>query len=102
MTYVLTTAKLDAVSHCWVASLANYDFQLYFRAGKTHINADTLSRVFWQGCMPNTLDTHLWVTAATVQTMQEAALKGPTNLVEAYNCNVHILDPIGIVHRLLA
>ena len=30
LTYVLTTAKLDATSHCWVASLANYNFQLYY------------------------------------------------------------------------
>ena len=26
LTFVLTTAKLDAASHCWVASLANYNF----------------------------------------------------------------------------
>ena len=31
LTYMLTTAKLDAASHCWVASLANYNFQLYYR-----------------------------------------------------------------------
>ena len=30
LTYILTTAKLDAASHCWVASLANYNFQLYY------------------------------------------------------------------------
>ena len=29
LTYILTTAKLDAASHCWVASLANYNFWLY-------------------------------------------------------------------------
>ena len=28
LTYVLTTAKLDAANHCWVASLANYNFRL--------------------------------------------------------------------------
>ena len=27
LTYVLTTAKLDPASHCWVASLANYNVQ---------------------------------------------------------------------------
>ena len=26
LTYVLTVAKLDAASHCWVTSLANYNF----------------------------------------------------------------------------
>ena len=28
LTYMLTTAKLDAISHHWVPSLANYNFQL--------------------------------------------------------------------------
>ena len=30
LTYILTTAKLDAASHHWVASLANYNFQLHY------------------------------------------------------------------------
>ena len=38
--YILMTAKLNATSHHWVASLANYDFQLYYMAGKTNIDAD--------------------------------------------------------------
>ena len=33
--------KLDAVSHWWVDSLANYNFQLYYRAGKANIDAAT-------------------------------------------------------------
>ena len=39
--YVLTMARLDAVSHQWVASLANHNFQLYYRVVKTNIDADT-------------------------------------------------------------
>ena len=42
LTYVLTMATLGAVSYQWVASLANYNFQLYYRAGKTNINVDAL------------------------------------------------------------
>ena len=34
LTCILTTAKLDAASHCWVTSLANYKFRLHYRAGK--------------------------------------------------------------------
>ena len=30
LTYVLTTGKLDAASHCWVTSLANCNFQLQY------------------------------------------------------------------------
>ena len=74
LTYVLTMAKLDAASHQWVARLTNYNFQLYYRAGKTNIDADALSRVFWQGCMPDNLGTHLQVTAVAVQAMQETTL----------------------------
>ena len=30
LTYVLMTAKLDAMGHRWVASLANYNFHLHY------------------------------------------------------------------------
>ena len=66
LTYVLIKAKLDAANHCWVASLANYNFQLYYRAGKTNIDANALSRVFCLGCMPDTSDMHIQVTAEAV------------------------------------
>ena len=66
LTYVLTTAKLDAASHHWVTSLANYNFRLHYRAGKANIDADALLRVSWSGCMPDSSGTHLKVTAAAV------------------------------------
>ena len=35
LTYVLTSAKLDATGHqVWVASLANYNFALSYQSGK--------------------------------------------------------------------
>ena len=73
--YVLTMVKLDVMSHHWVASLANYNFQLYYRAGKTNTDADALLRVSWPGCRPETMGTHHWVTAVAMQAMQEATLK---------------------------
>ena len=77
LTYVLTKAKLDAASHHWVASLANYNFRLNYRAGKTNIDADALSRVSWPECMSDNLGTSLKVTAAAVRAIQEAALEKP-------------------------
>ena len=35
LTYVLTTAKLDVASHCWVTSLTNYNFRLHYRLVKS-------------------------------------------------------------------
>lgn len=44
LTYVTTTAKLDAASHRWLASLSNYNFKLVYRAGRLNGDADGLSR----------------------------------------------------------
>ena len=94
LTYMLTTAKLDAASHHWVASLANYNFWLYYQAGKTIIDADTLSRVSWPVWMPDNSGTHLKVTATAVWAVQEAALKSPASPTEAYSYNLCILDAV--------
>ena len=94
LTYVLTTAKLDAASHCWVVSLANYNFQLHYQVRKANIDADALSRVSWPGCMPDNSGTHLNITAATVQAVQGAALEGPASPIKAYSYDLHILDAV--------
>ncbi|KAL1266423.1 hypothetical protein QQF64_002098 [Cirrhinus molitorella] len=44
LTYVLTTAKLDATSYRWLAALSTYSFKLQYRAGKQNVDADSLSR----------------------------------------------------------
>ena len=41
--YILTSAKLDAVGQCWVAALANYNFQLHYRTCKLNVEADAMS-----------------------------------------------------------
>ena len=47
LTYILTTIKLDATGHRWVAALAAYNFTLNYRPGKTNIDMDALSRIPW-------------------------------------------------------
>jgi len=44
LTYVLSSAKLDATGHRWLASLSSYDFKLTYRSGKANGDADGLSR----------------------------------------------------------
>ena len=94
LTYVLMTAKLDAASHCWVASLANYNFQLYHQEGKTNINIHALLRVSWPGCMLDTVGTHILVTMAAVWALQEAIVGGSVSLIEAYSSNLCIPDAV--------
>ena len=94
LTYLLTTAKLDAASLCWVASLGNYNFRLHYQAGKTNIDVDALSRVFWPQCMSDNLGTSLKVTATAVRAIQEAALEKPVCPIEAYNYDLHVVKEI--------
>ena len=93
-TYILTTAKLDAASHCWVASLANYNFRLHYQSGKTNINTDALSRVSWPECMPDNLGTSLKVNAAAIRAIQEAALDQPACPIEAFSYDLHVIGAI--------
>ncbi|KAK0146924.1 Retrovirus-related Pol polyprotein from transposon opus [Merluccius polli] len=44
LTYVLSTAKLNAVGHRWVGELADFHFSIKYRPGKANTDADTLSR----------------------------------------------------------
>ena len=52
LTYILTTAKLDAMGHRWVAILGPYHFNLHYKPGKLNSNADALSRIDWRSVMP--------------------------------------------------
>ena len=47
LTYILTSAKLDATGQRWVAALRLYNFQIHYRSGKKNAIADTLSRIPW-------------------------------------------------------
>ena len=47
LTYVLSTAKLDACSHRWVARLANCNFYIHYRLCITNVDADALSHIQW-------------------------------------------------------
>ena len=45
LTYVLTTAKLNATMFRWVAELADFRFTVNYRPGKSNSDADGLSRM---------------------------------------------------------
>ena len=45
VTYVLTSAKLDATGHRWLASLAAFHFDIRYRPGRNNADADALSRL---------------------------------------------------------
>ena len=45
LTYVLTSANLDATGHRWLAALGTYEFDIKYRPGINNQDADALSRM---------------------------------------------------------
>ena len=45
MSYVLSSAKLDATGHRWLAELSLHDFNIHYKPGNSNTDADFLSRM---------------------------------------------------------
>ena len=45
LTYVLTSAKLNAAGLWWIGELADFNFDIRYHPGKTHVDADSFSRI---------------------------------------------------------
>ena len=56
LTYILTTAKLDATGQRWVASLANYNFKIFYRSGKLNVEVDALSQIPWENMQVDNME----------------------------------------------
>ena len=50
LTYIFSSAHLDAAGHRWVASLADYNFSFEYQKGKDNTVADFLSCM--ENCLP--------------------------------------------------
>ena len=50
LTYIFSSACLDAAGHRWVANLADYNFSLEYQRGKDNTVADFLSQM--EDCLP--------------------------------------------------
>ena len=77
LTYVLTTAKLDATGQRWLAAFANYTFTTRYRAGKNNADADGLSRLVVQ---PETIAA---LTTAVTADMEQAPYCFSTSVPES-------------------
>lgn len=62
LTYVLSTAKLNAVGHRWVGELTDFHFDIKYRTGKMNADTDTLSHY------PTNLQEHIGEYTETVPT----------------------------------
>ena len=45
----IQTSNLGATELRWVAQLAQFDYEIKYRSGRSNVNADALSRKTWHG-----------------------------------------------------
>ena len=75
LTYVLTTAKLNAAGLSWVGELADYTFEIQYKSGKLNTDADRLSRLsadfkeYMDSCSETISPESLRASVAAVPTM---------------------------------
>ena len=86
LTYVLTSAKLDATGHRWIASLANYNFSIHYKSGKTNVDADALSRIPWDRD----------VDIEGVQALIQGITARPQVLYEATSCSLRACEELQV------
>ena len=91
LTYILTSAKLDAASYRWLAALSTFTFSIKYRAGKQNQDADGLSRRPHGELMSDqaSLEEHQRIQQFTSQHLSLSAADMPADVVTAA-CNKHL------------
>ena len=89
LTYILTTAKLDATGQRWVANLANYTFSIKYKSGKSNVDADALSRNPWD----------MQVDTAIVKSIINEERSTQTPFYESYGPNTNLLHPEVVIAK---
>ena len=91
LTYVLTSAKLDACGQRWVAKLADYNFSIRYRCGVSNTEADALSRIKW----PEALSDNVDIDNGCMDThVINAILTGAvtkSSLIESVSCSTKVI-----------
>ena len=76
LTYLLTTAKLNATGYRWVTALADFNFDLKYRPGHSNKDADFMSRMpkniehFIEECTEETANNDIQSTMNTISAME--------------------------------
>ena len=70
----------------WVASLANYNFHIHYKSGKSNVEVDALSRIEWEKC-DETIQTE------SIQAVVTAAIVGALANIEAVSYSLQTVEP---------
>ena len=76
LTYVLTSARLNAAGYRWVVELSDFNFNIKYKPGKANVDADTLSRLpldfekYMTECTKETTPTSIDATVNALKAQQ--------------------------------
>ena len=95
LTYVLTSAKLDACVQRWVAKLANYNFTIKYKCGLSNVEADALSRISWPDILADNEDLDIDLECMDMHVVNAilAGSKSKSSLIESASCSSKIIPP---------
>ena len=94
LTYVLTSAKLNATGLRWVGDLADFNFTIRYWPGKANVDADTLSRMppdissYMETCTETTSQDVLQAVVSSVKLQEQ----GKVNWVSALTSDSALLS----------
>ncbi|XP_023190648.1 uncharacterized protein LOC111608786 [Xiphophorus maculatus] len=112
LTYVLTTAKLNATGHRWLAALTTYDFDIQYKPGRDNVDADWLSRnaigdeLGWRVIPPSGVKALFHPVDSTKSSEHPERLidqlgATPSAVPDAYACFTHLqLSPLERLSKL--
>ena len=91
LTYVLTSAKLDACDQRWVAKLANYNFSIRYRCGVSNTEADALSRIKWPEALSDNVDINNGCMDTHVINAILTGAVTKSSLIESVSCSSKVI-----------
>ena len=91
LTYVLTSAKLDACGQRWVAKLANYNFSIKYRCGVSNTEADALSRIKWPEAIAEKLDLDNGCMDTHIINAILTGAVSKSSLIESVSCSTDVI-----------
>lgn len=86
LTYVLTSARLSATGHRWLAALATYGFNIQYRPGRHYIDAYLLSRQY----TPDDTDSWTDIPLSGIKAICKQA-----GVIETPNVSGRLVDQLG-------
>ena len=91
LTYVLTSAKLDACGQRWGAKLANYNFSIRYRCGVSNTEADALIRIKWPEALSDNVDIENGCMDTHVINAILTGAVTKSSLIESVSCSAKVI-----------